>query len=175
MRYTGQRGAHICVENRGLTRVKRIRDSVEHVGVHVGVDGPVRCGSIVASGHQDGVALRDGDGDKVDGGFFGVGLQGNRSVKAILFSEPNVSYPVGFDDAHVMAVNPEEERRECAGVYDTQTVRLAGLRRPRVVSGRQYPRAISTAQHTWKGSVAFSLNPVLPVTGSGVVPAMGPR
>ncbi len=34
--------------------------------------------------------------------------------------------PVDFDDAHAVSIDPEEERRECGGVDDAQTVRLPG-------------------------------------------------
>lgn len=55
------------------TGVERRGNRVEHVGVHVGVNSPVRVG-VVASSDQDGVALSDSDGDEVDGRFFDVNL-----------------------------------------------------------------------------------------------------
>lgn len=42
-----------------------VGDGVEHVGVHVGVDGPVS-GGVVARGDEDGVALGDGERHDVD-------------------------------------------------------------------------------------------------------------
>jgi hypothetical protein len=54
------------------TRVERIGHGVEHVRVHVGVDGPVG-GGVVARGDEDGVALGDGECDEVDWVLFDVG------------------------------------------------------------------------------------------------------
>ena len=45
--------------------MESVRDGIEHVGVHVGVNGPVGV-SVVAGGDKDRVTLGDSDGDQVD-------------------------------------------------------------------------------------------------------------
>lgn len=62
----------------GDVRVEGVRDGVEHVGVHVGVDGPVGRG-VVASGDEHRVPLGDGDGDDVRGVRLDIRLEGSKA------------------------------------------------------------------------------------------------
>jgi len=41
------------------------------------------------------------------------------------------TYAVGFDDAHLMAIDPKEERGKCAGVQDPESVCLSRFERQR--------------------------------------------
>ena len=87
------------------------------------------------------------------------------------------TYTVGFDDTHVMTVDPEVELSERSHVEDPETVSLSGLQRyanTTVSIILTKGENIKLAQ-TSKGNVAFSLNPTAPVTGSGFVPSIGPR
>ena len=53
--------------------------------------------------------------------------RGRRVVSMELRCQCGEAYAVDFDDAHVVAVNPEEESGEGRCVDDAQAVRLAGL------------------------------------------------
>ena len=53
------------------TGVEGVGHFVEHVRVHVGVDGPVG-GGVIARGDEHGVALGDGEREQGDGAFFNV-------------------------------------------------------------------------------------------------------
>ncbi len=76
----------IDTEKLRRTRVESGRDRIEHVGVHVRVDGPVG-GSVVASGYEDRVTLCDSDGDQVDRGLFDVSLPKKRREKPHIVSK----------------------------------------------------------------------------------------
>ena len=67
---------------RGRTGVKGVGDGVEHVGVHVRVDRPVR-GGVVACSDKDRVPLGDSDRDEVDRRFLNVRLRkGGRVISS---------------------------------------------------------------------------------------------
>ena len=75
---TSEKGIELAMRlpkryGRGRTGVKGVGDGVEHVSVHVRVDRPVR-GGVVARSDKDGVTLRDGNTDKVNGRLFNVRL-----------------------------------------------------------------------------------------------------
>ena len=87
------------------------------------------------------------------------------------------TYTIDFNNAHVMTVDPEEKRGERGSVDNTETICLSGLYargRDGAISGC-YAVINSAYMHTWKGRVAFSLNPTLLVTGSGLELLMGGR
>ena len=92
---------------RTRTRVQVIGDGVEHVRVEVRMNCIVR-GRVVLGGDEDGIALSDTDVDLVDGVRFRLDA-------------------VSLDDAHLVAIDPEVERRESSGVYNTQTICFSGL------------------------------------------------
>ena len=74
-------------DGRGDVGVESIGDGIEHVGVHVGVNGPVRVG-VVTSGDKDGVTLGDGDGDNVCRRCLDVGLDmGDVSNESMTMNE----------------------------------------------------------------------------------------
>ena len=87
------------------------------------------------------------------------------------------TYTIDFNNAHVMTVDPEEKRGERGSVDNTETICLSGLyaRGRDVVISRCYAVINSVYMPTWKGRVAFSLNPTLLVTGSGLELLMGGR
>ena len=44
-----------------------------------------------------------------------------------LFLDEKRTYSVDLDDAHIMAINPEEEHGQCRGIDNTDTISLARL------------------------------------------------
>jgi hypothetical protein len=69
----GDRGASLVGDRACNIRIKRRRNSVKHVGVHVRMDGPVGRG-VITCGDEDGVALRDSNGEDVGRRFLDVRL-----------------------------------------------------------------------------------------------------
>ena len=92
---------------RTRTRVQVIGDGVEHVRVEVRMNCIVR-GRVVLGGDEDGIELSDTDVDLVDGVRFRLDA-------------------VSLDDAHLVAVNPEEECSKGTSVDHAKTVGLSRL------------------------------------------------
>ena len=93
------------------------------------MNSPVGRG-VVAGGDQNGVPLGNRDRDEIRDILLSVSLgtkKGILSTGSHATNKKSRTYTVSFDDAHLVAVNPEEEHGERGGVDDAQTVGLARL------------------------------------------------